>query len=261
MIRELYFVDQARIESCLDQLDPKTLGKVKWPKFEVKIPWPIEIKVSTGIDGRETTQAKRIDALKRSLERADQLAFMRPDGDHIERPFVLEICEAQRFAVPSSKSSDDAPGLIFWLSTKKLGLNERASHLCLLENFRHSDVAAVSFWHTSAYSLLVSLVYYARAEIDASAAAEFVPNDPPQNPYAKFGTASHPYSLQEWQNAKEYLYEFIDDPVGLLGRWKCTTSEPRRIETLYRIREWGPESARSGSDISIFGYPLWIRSA
>jgi hypothetical protein len=225
--------------------------------FESWLPMDSDI---FGKNNCNASQFKKIEAVKDSLEKTDQLAFVRPDGDHLERPFVLEVCEAQRFAVPRSKESDK-PALSFWLSAKQVGPKGRASHLCLLENFQHPDVPAINYWRTSAYSLLVSLVYYARAEIDRSAMSKFIGIDPPPNPYAKFGTDSHPYSLQEWQNAKDYLYEFIDNPVALLRKWGSEVSAPRRIETLYRVREWGPEAARSGADISIFGYPLWILSA
>lgn len=257
MFKELHYVDVTRVDRYLDQLSARKRGLLKWPSIEAKITWPIEIKGSTALEKNNST-FKKIDKLRKALEESDQLAFIRPDGDHIERPFVSETCTAYRVSIPSSADLSK-PALSFWLSTVKVNKSKNI-YLVLLEDFRASDKDPTSFFHTSSYSLLVSLVAHARNQVTSSLAGFDIPDAPYPNPYAKFGTDTHPETLSQWANAKGSLYDFIANPSTLFARWKCSISQERRIEAVYRVREWGPEAATSNEHVSIFGYPLWIIS-
>jgi hypothetical protein len=260
MLREIYYYDTTRIRSYLEQLASRKGRSLRWPSVEAKITWPLEIKFATGLEESKENLFKKIRKLEKALEASNQLSFMRPDGDHLERPFVREVCKAVRIEIPVRSAPDMQRGVCFWLN-KHTTAQRSVSRLCLLEDFKHSDEAAISFSGASAYTLLQSLVHYARREISLSEAGGDIPDEPHPNPYAKFGTEHHPYSLEQIHNIRNCLYDFIENPIELCGRWKSIISDPRHIETIYRVREWGPESAKSGSDISVFGYPLWILSA
>jgi len=128
--------------------------------------------------------------------------------------------------------------------------------LCLLEDYRGEDERPVSFRNASAYTLLQSLIYYTRSRQTRTLLDDHIPDDPHTNPYARFD--DRPASLSEYHNVQSHAYEFATDPVSLLQNWGCLVSPSRRIEVLYRIREWGRESAHGWRRVTVFGYPIWI---
>jgi hypothetical protein len=128
--------------------------------------------------------------------------------------------------------------------------------LCLLEDYRGDDERPVSFRQASTYTLLQSLIYYTRSQKLRTLLDEHVPNDPHPNSYARFD--GKPASLAEYHNVRDHAYDFATSPVQLLSSWGCLQGSPRRVEVMYRIREFGRESAHSWERVTVFGYPIWI---
>ena len=59
-------------------------------------------------------------------------------------------------------------------------------------------------------------------------------------------------------NVQKYAHDFSRDPVALLHGWGCLVRVARQIEVVYRIQEFGRDSADSWERVSVFGYPIWI---
>jgi hypothetical protein len=106
--------------------------------------------------------------------------------------------------------------------------------------------------------VLASLVYNTRKEIDGSILNARLVHEPHPNPNAKFGTESHPWSLSEYHSVRDYIYDFATNPVELLRSWNCRIYPQRRINVVYKVREWGREAAHSWEKTTVFGYPIWI---
>jgi hypothetical protein len=106
--------------------------------------------------------------------------------------------------------------------------------------------------------MLQSLIYYTRDRLEETYLGRAILNDPYLSQLAGFD--NKPSSMSKYHNVNDLCYEFIADPERLLRLWNCRVSAPRPVETLYRIRENGPDY-KQGRQISIFGYPLWIATA
>src|SRR5262249_51640615 len=150
-----------------------------------------------------------------------------------------EACVAHRIIVPSNKVRPDQPGFAFWLSPS-VNNGRGSGALCLLEDSEREDGLPQSFARASTYTLLQSLVYYTRAKLRDTVLAPHLPNLPHPNAYANFD--DKPASLAEYHNVEAYCSEFIRNFGDLLTNWGCEVSPGRRIETLYRIREFGRDS-------------------
>jgi hypothetical protein len=124
----------------------------------------------------------------------------------------------------------------------------------------YDDKAPYNAGRTSGYTTLQSLVYFTRSDINRSILSDIIPNDPHPNPYAKVDD-THPPSGFEHHNVKPFIYDFAIDPESLLKKWGCQVYMPMNLETLYRVREYGPEDATSYDRIAVFGYPIYIRKA
>ena len=129
--------------------------------------------------------------------------------------------------------------------------------LCLLEDFRRADEPPTNFRSASTYTVLQSLVYFAREQLRSTVMSLHIPDEPHPNPYAKFDSKLP--SLAEYHNVKDYAWQFVTNPVQLLREWGCAISPPRDVEVLYRIREFGRDSSHHWERVTIFGYPIWIR--
>jgi hypothetical protein len=175
-------------------------------------------------------------------------------------PFVLERCTATKIAIPSSLT-EGGESLVLWVSYTLIE-EQRCDALWLLE-----DVAAPDkpVWTggtaTSGYTLLQAFVHYARAKLLSSSLAaklEMPESRDDIGSDTSLDSAPPDWSDPEW-------FHFFDDPVRRTKELGCLVSAPRKIETLYRIREVGDATAgyaqgpRPG--YSLFGYPMWIAAA
>ena len=114
----------------------------------------------------------------------------------------------------------------------------------------------MSFRQASTYTLLQSLIHHTRSHHVETLLDDHVSNDPHPNPYARFD--GKPDSLAQYHNVQKYTHDFSRDPVALLHGWGCLVRVARQIEVVYRIQEFGRDSADSWERVSVFGYPIWI---
>ena len=193
------------------------------------------------------------------MEDHEELYKARPGKVSLDWLFVFEQCSLHKVEVPKiADGPNGAPGLTFWLSPA----NERAQgkpSLCLLEDFSKSDGDVNSLIsHSSGYTMLQSLIYYTRGRLEETYLGRAILNDPYLSQLAGFD--NRPSAMSKYHNVNDLCYEFIADSERLLRLWNCRVSAPRPVETLYRIRENGPDY-KQRRQISIFGYPLWIATA
>jgi len=200
-----------------------------------------------------------MDAIRDALKKDGDVRTVRPETEDDGPTFVHERCEAVKVVIPHAASRSDFknPEFTLWLSDTPAG--SRSAMLCLLEDYRGDDERPVSFRQASTYTLLQSLIYYTRSRQLRTLLDEHVPNDSHPNRYARFD--GKPASLAQYHNVHDYAYEFATDPVRLFTSWGCLPGASRSIEVMYRIREFGRDSAHSWSRVTVFGYPIWITAA
>jgi len=257
MLKEYLFVDEKRLDVYASQVNPSG-GIVEKAK-----------ELSAGLDLRgpsvNAKQNERVRALTRQekaaliqdhLVKASSLRHQRPDSDSQGSVFVLEKCSAAKVIVPRTTAEElGTPGFVFWLSQSHQH-DKPPGMLCLLEDFDLDDGPAISFRGASTYTVLQSLVYYTRKKMTETVLGTYVPNDPHPNPYTSF--EGKPSSLAEYHNVQPFCWDFVTDSRKLLTQWGCLVSQPRKIETLYRVREYGRDSTNSWQVTTVFGYPIWI---
>jgi hypothetical protein len=131
--------------------------------------------------------------------------------------------------------------------------------LCLLENFRGKDGRPIDMWPFSTHSCLMSLVYYAREQVNESVLAKYIPDAPHE--FAAEIAAKKTPSLAQYHNVSNLVYEFSTDTERLLQRLECLPSRPRTVNVLYRVQEYGYEGGRSHEPFSVTGYAVCIADA
>jgi len=255
-MKEVLFVDDARLDRYAEQVNPSltAIDKARKFGFELSITVP---KAALGQEERPRawTRFEKMNAVLEHLREQNDLRAGRPTDENEGPAFVHESCIATKIIVPYAATAGDFknPELGLWFSSAD---EFTGSRLCLVEDFRDVDERPVSFKGASTYTLLQSLIAYTRSRSQTTLLDKYVPNEPHPNPYASF--ENKPPSSREYHNVKNFCYEFAMNPAALLGSWGCLVRTSCRIETLYRIREWGRDAANSWTTPSVFGYPIWI---
>lgn len=256
-MKELLYLDRDRFERYSAQATP-SLSKVEKTR---------ELGAEFGITGpkasfgqkervRSLTDFERMDEVLAALKKDSEIRAARPETEDDGPAFVHERCEATRVLVPYAASKGDFknPEFALWLAPAPA--ESRSAMLCLLEDYRGDDERPVSFRQASTYTLLQSLAHYTRSHQLRTLFDDHVPNDPHPNPYARFD--GKPDSLAQYHNVEKFAYDFATNPVALLQSWDCLPGTARTIDVLYRIREFGRDSAHSWQRVTVFGYPIWI---
>ncbi|MEM9373983.1 MAG: hypothetical protein AAGA55_10095 [Planctomycetota bacterium] len=265
---EILYADPERISSYVEQITerPSVVEQAKTIGVQLDVLGPTVSAQQSEI-ARSRTLIENIRILEPHLERNSLLQRHRPTTDRVRTNWVRENCTARRVVVPPLKDTRaQSAGFAFWMSEPPAGAaatagDFRQGPLCLLERppAAVGDDDTLSFAVASTYTLLQSLVHYTRSALQGTEMELQVPHRPHPNPYATFSDDSdHPLSLREYPNVKQHCFEFATNPVPMLESWGCFVPPPRRIQTLYRIREIGRDSSAGWEAVSVFAYPLWI---
>jgi len=259
-LQDLLFVDHRRLNHYAEIIAGSPTIIEKGRKFGVKFSITgIDVSAEQPETRRQRTTLENMATVRSYLEAHEELYKARPGKVSLDWLFVFEQCSLHKVEVPKiADGPNGAPKLTFWLSPA----HERAqgkTSLCLLEDFSKSDGEVNSLIsHSSAYTILGSLIYYTRDRLEETYLGQAILDDSYLSRLAGFENT--PSSMSNHHYIKDLCYEFIADPERLLRLWNCRVSAPRPVETLYRIRENGPDS-KQANRISIFGYPLWIATA
>jgi hypothetical protein len=257
MFREYLFVDEKRLDEYVSQINPS--GSI----VEKSKEWSAGLSLtgpSVGAKQNERVRAltshEKTTLIQDHLTKNNSLRTQRPESEDEGPVFAFEKCSAIKVVVPRKAGEElGTPGFVFWLSPGPQ-YDKAPGMLCLLEDFELDDSPAISFHKASTYTVLQSLVFYTRRKMAETVLVTHIPNNPNPNPYASF--EGKPASLTEYHNVQPFCWDFLTDYSTLLTRWGCLVSPSRKIETLYRIREYGRDSTNSWQVTTVFGYPIWI---
>lgn len=258
-IKEFLFVDEKRLNSYAEQIgSPVTYDKVPIWSAELSLAGP-KGGASQARHARLPTRSEKVDIILSHLVDNQLVINKRPGPMEIDATFVIEVCSATRVLVPAiDKSQRQSQDLILWISPPgevKKNILHQTGLLCLLEDFRYSDNDGCAHWpDVSAYTLLTSVV---RAlQLDSRNTILVKPFQITDSENEQM----NPYSA--W---RDYMPEFIANPVGTLEELGCIPGPSREIEVLYRVRELGHENFDWNElhppRISVFGYPIYITTA
>jgi hypothetical protein len=203
---------------------------------------------------------EKLDELKKVLEKHCGIERGRPKDSPDDPRFVSETCEVIRVVIPDIASKggqgSSSPGLSMWIS---LGDQKRAS-LCLLEGTGGDYENPYNYGRTSTYTLLQSLVHFARSQ--GRGRLPQVPNDPHPNPHVKPDATHTPSLIEEYHNVIQFnlAYDFVHDPLNLLRSWNAQVGTPKTVDVLYQVREFGRDSTTGWKETTVFGYALSIQA-
>lgn len=205
------------------------------------------------------TLPEKVTVLRSLLEVEGLLSKGRPNGRNDATKYVQERVSALRVVVPEVPrlGKSPAPAFSFWLSPA----TEMLGQLCLLEGNGSDAANPFNYARASTYTVLQSLVHFAREQGRIGTLQLAIGNEPQPNEYAKTDETHPPSLVQQFHNVKPFAYDFYADPEGVLARWGCEMSAPRKIDALYQVREYGPESASGWKSVSMFAYALAIEFA
>jgi len=219
-----------------------------------------EVGLKVAPKKRHKDDYEKIDELKKVLEKHCGIERGRPKDSPDNPRFVSELCEATRVVIPEVTSKgaqgSSSPGLSMWIS---LGDQKRAS-LCLLEGTGGDSENPYNYGRSSTYTLLQSLVHFARSQ--GRARLLQVPSDPHPNEFVKIDETHPPSLIEEYHNVikNNLAYDFVHDPLNLLRSWDAQVGPPRDVDVLYQVREFGRDSTTSWKDTTVFGYALSIQA-
>jgi hypothetical protein len=257
MLKEYLFVDEKRLDVYASQVNPSrsVVEKTKEWSAGLSLTGP-----SVGAKQNERVLAltthEKTALIQDHLVQNYSLLHQRPESDGEGPVFVLEKCSATKVVVPRKAAEElGTPGFVFWLSPGPQH-DKPPGMLCLLEDFDLDDGPAITFRGASTYTVLQSLVFYTRKKMAETVFSTHIPNNSHPNPYTSF--EGMPDSLEEYHNVEPFCWDFVTNFPTLLTSWGCLISPPRKIETLYRIREYGRDATNSWQVTTVFGYPIWI---
>ncbi|MEX3896261.1 hypothetical protein AB4Y34_12420 [Paraburkholderia sp. BR10954] len=135
---------------------------------------------------------------------------------------------------------------------------QRCDTLWLLEDVSAPDKPVwTNDEGTTGYTLLEAFVHYARDKLLASSLVAKL-----KVLGLRVGSDRDNSLDSDALDWSPEWHAFASDPILATKELGCVASSPRKIETLYRMREVGPAHAgetdgpRPG--YALFGYPLWI---
>lgn len=248
-IREYLFVDEKRLNSYVDQIGP--------PIIYDKVPvWSAEISLKPKVGGTQTrharspTQAEKIQLLVSHLR--DNHLLNEPRNRLNRGPFVLETHFAVKFLVPRSDSDTN---LSLWLAIRDEPNSESEREfgvLCLLEDYQGND--RYNNTGESSFSILMSLLEGLRSDSRNAIILQKL-NIPEQMDSSMM--------ITDIMAIPDVGIDFAKNPFDYLQLLGCRPSPRRKIEVLYRVREYGVDDLDqpSWNKISLFGYPIYIAEA
>jgi hypothetical protein len=256
-MEQLYFCDSIQMDSTIQRFSG-SLDKVAYERkkgLELSITG-LKVSLEETNKTRPLTVYERVDILKALIEKATVLGRQRPTERSTAQEFVLERCRAVRVVIPTNAAAGkQTPALSFWLS---LG-DETRGQLCVFEGTGGDSANPYNYGRASTFTLLQSLVHFARRQQRAGLLDSFIPNEAHDNPNVAIDDQKHPPSLvEQYHNVKPFAYDFVTDPLKLLEKWGCDISSGLDVEILYRIREYGPDATTNWKTITVFGYALSI---
>jgi hypothetical protein len=226
--------------------------------------WNVEGELSaspkvTLSSGGPISKAECIDTMVARLDDHSWIGTSRPASPGPTSEVIRELTLAQKFTVPSLRHAQHtSPGFNFWISYSEW-MQKRIASLCLLEGYRGEEGKPIDMWPFSTYSCLMSLVYYARDEVNQSVLAANIPDD--THSFAEEIATKKTPSLTQYDNVKHIAWEFATQTESLLESLGCFASQPRKVDVLYAVREYGYEGGMPDAPFAVFGYPIWIRDA
>ncbi len=256
MLDEELYLDTVRLNNYIERLfgTTETVDKTQKIGSEFALTGP---KVTFGQDQRfrDLTNEEKISRFEDLLRRKNKMASLRPSERWGDTEFVLEHFEGIKIIVPQNAEPEkSSPAFVFWLALE----TEESGILCLLEDCRSDDDVPYNYARASTYTVLQSLIHFARSKVRKSILAHQIPDRDQPNTYAKVDKTHPPSLFHEFHNVKDVLYDFVKSPLDLLREWGCIVSEPRKVYSLYRVREYGPEAAQSFTKVTTFAYPIYI---
>lgn len=239
-----------RLKGTLHKLDVKTKDSLELSLTGFKA------KLENAPEKERLNDYELIDALRKLLEVNGLIGNERPERSELPHEFIEEDMSALRVVVPSVKQPNkrDLEPLTFWL-----GLGDREKGVaCIMEGSGADEENPYSTNKCSNYSVLQSLVHFAREQRRAGVLDDHIDNAANKSPHATINE-THPRSLiEQFHNVHEFAWDFLKSPGEFLEAWDCKTSSPRNVRALYRVREYGPDRGYDYKRSTMFGYALAI---
>jgi len=177
--------------------------------------------------------------------------------------FIRDTLYSTKVKIPRLDSrSNESETISLWLSaansipskTRDFWPN-RYGMICLLEDYRGKDEQLYNGSCESAYSILESILFALGQVLDETVLGEhFSPQSPNSSQEIKSRLDAW------WRTPGKYMAKFVKNPSRMLRKMGCVVSRPRRIDSLFRVRDFGPEIGDNRGTMSIFGYPIFICS-
>ena len=232
---EYLFVDERRLDSYVEQIaGPVAFDTIPTYKASLSLTGP-GVEVSRESRARDFTQHEKIETLLSHLERGDLVKLGRPgETFEPESGFRMETCTAARALLPPAPGS-----LALWISDQPEQPPSPDAHrpigrLYLIEDFRGDDLDLADHIAVSGWTALQMLLH------DHDENARTAIEDSPLRGVADADFATRPLEL-------------IADLDGRIA-------SPRRIRTLYRVRDTFAEEHADFASVTI-GYPIFVAAA
>lgn len=276
-LKEFIYVDRPRLDMYFEQVsDP--LKKQKVPEWSASLSFAGPTAVGAQkIQLRPYTVTERIGALLEYLNKyrlavtdphtyvrrhwnlSGDIATVGEQDEHLP-PFVNSRLSAVKVRVPRLPDrSNQLPDIQMWLSVtrpvrikNKWAWPQHCGLVCLLEDYRGED-KLYSGSEGSAYSILESLLFALGPDLDNSVLGEHFPPQFPHSEKAMKDTID-----AWWRIPNQHMSAFAKRPSVVLQKMGCAVSNPRQIESLFRVRDTGSEIGDGNRTASIFGYPVFI---
>ncbi len=247
-LTEYLFIDEKRLDNYCEQFGAQTkFDKEISVSAEISIPPKAIIEVNTS--PRPLNKDEKITKLINSLKKGKKgfLLFKRPTENkeicNLQNLiFVYESLIANKFIIPTKEISNNKD-LIIWLSSPEIDKKESIDMLCLIEDYC-KDENQQSRYIISGFSILVGLLVALKDKIKETII------------YDKLPTGE--FNYQWYLNNSLIVEEFINNPYSKLIDLGCKCVIERKIKTLYKIRNYGPDESTNRKTISTIGYPIFI---
>ena len=279
-IREFLYIDDARLSVYVEQVaGPVRRDKVPEWNVALSITGP-SANATQKTESRPHTVTEKVELLTDYLTKHHMVvdgadAFIKKcySGQRWDWSqqsedwpvFVMDTLLAAKIRIPPlTRSTSPSQGVAMWLS-RAASLHDSESYdmwprqlgiICLLEDYRGEDQRPFDGSRDSAYSILESMLFALRQDMDATVLGKhFLP----QGDHHSLAINSRLDAW--WRTPDEHMEAFAQDPYATLRSMGCTISRPRKIASLFRVRDIGPEHGDGGRTVSMFGYPIMIQAA
>lgn len=218
----------------------------------------IKVTLEETDKARPLSVIERLALVQELIAVAGRLGSERPTTRADASEFVAERCRAVRVVVPENAASGKrSPALSFWLSLP----DATRGLLCLFEGTGGDAENPYNYARASTYTVLQSLVHFARRQQRLGILQGIIPNDEHPNPNARVDDTHPPSLVTQFHNVEPFAYDFVSDPLRVLETWGCDISTGLDVHLLYRVREYGPDATSNWQNVTVFGYALGIQSA